>query len=416
MTAKHYDIVIIGGSFSARIAAVLLAKSGKKVLFIRDQEAGAPDWFHSSLFLEKLLGMLGARACFTDPKPIQVISRHARVTLQSDSSLAEELQREFGPQSSEIFDYFDKLSELGNHLEHVFWENGGLPWPSLKKKAAFRLLCLRQKLKVEVFEGPLVTELEAFPEPVRQFLIDLFQGLALLPIDQLSVGQAALLWSALNRNENVKEPDFSEILDKRFEQFHGLKGDLAELTDIHFDGKRWAGGQFKEGRHFEASSFLLGEMRWLNRFRTGQTKPLPQIEHQSRFQLDGLNGQLSPLLGSRIICGGETPMQLSISREVSCTGQVLTHGMSNEDGLRAQLAPVLPFAKYQAKLTTDLSQNLMKPTEVSPSVLNVPFQLANNLYCADSSVLLPGLGGIGAALVAWTLMSHLDVLAPNPKG
>ena len=57
------------------IAAALLAKRGSRVLFLRHQEATAPAWFHSSLFLEKLLGTLGGRACFVAGSPEN--QRHA---------------------------------------------------------------------------------------------------------------------------------------------------------------------------------------------------------------------------------------------------------------------------------------------------------------------------------------------------
>ncbi|PLX78720.1 MAG: hypothetical protein C0614_08395, partial [Desulfuromonas sp.] len=64
MSVRQYDIAVIGGTLSARIAAALLAKSGQRVLFVRQREATAPTWFHSSLFLQNLLGLLGGRSCF----------------------------------------------------------------------------------------------------------------------------------------------------------------------------------------------------------------------------------------------------------------------------------------------------------------------------------------------------------------
>ena len=48
MSVKSYDITIIGGSLAARIAAALLAKSGRRVLLLRCREETAPAWFHSS--------------------------------------------------------------------------------------------------------------------------------------------------------------------------------------------------------------------------------------------------------------------------------------------------------------------------------------------------------------------------------
>ena len=59
--SKHYDIAIVGSSLAAQISAALLVKQGGRVLFLSETRMKAPTWFHSSLFLEKILGVLGGR-------------------------------------------------------------------------------------------------------------------------------------------------------------------------------------------------------------------------------------------------------------------------------------------------------------------------------------------------------------------
>ena len=172
MSSKHYDIAIIGGSLSARIAAALLAKQGSKVLFLRYREATASDWFHSSLFLEKLLGTLGGRSCFVAQKPIQVISRKSRVTLNNDIPLDIELGREFGQDGPAVSQWLEKLRILGAQLENLLWENGGLPWPSFKAAASFKLLGLRRKIRLAELDVPVANVMGELPQAALEFIKD----------------------------------------------------------------------------------------------------------------------------------------------------------------------------------------------------------------------------------------------------
>ena len=82
MTSKHYDIAIVGDSLTAQIVAALFAKQGNRVLFLSGTETKTPTWFHSSLFLEKILGIMGGRSCFVAQHPIQVISANSRLTVK----------------------------------------------------------------------------------------------------------------------------------------------------------------------------------------------------------------------------------------------------------------------------------------------------------------------------------------------
>lgn len=269
MSSKHYDIAIIGGSLTAQIAAALLAKHGSKVLFLSETETRAPAWFHSSLFLEKTLGVLGGRSCFVAQRPIQVISAKSRLTISNDIPFEAELDREFGTSGLEVSEWLTALNEQGSQLEELFWENGGLPWPSFKATARFKLLSMRRRMNLTEMEQPIVNQLEDFPEPVRIFLTDLLQGLSLTVIDNLSVAQAAILWAQARRPENLKEPDFSQTLSKRFDQFHGARSQLKDLKSLQFDGSRWTGGQLESGGQFTAENFLLGDRHLADLFKVG---------------------------------------------------------------------------------------------------------------------------------------------------
>lgn len=419
MSTKHYDFAIIGGSLAARIAAALLAKQGGKVLFLRQHEATASTWFPSSLFLEQLLGTLGGRSCFVAQQPIQVLSRNARVTLCNDVPLNRELGREFGQPGVAVAKWLDRLGTLGNQLEKVLWENGGLPWPTLKATARFKLLCMRRKVNWPELALPVAKSLDQLPESVLDFVTDLLQGLALKKIDELSCAQAALLWAQATRPENLIEPDFSELLSKRFDQFHGLKASLENLSQLDFDGSTWTGGRLKDGGQFSASTFLLGDIRWIERFAAGKTAALAVSPALTRHRTSSLTSQLSPLLAARVICGGNIPLRLAIEQENEHVfGLVVSGSSSTEQQLKGQLEQALPFARYE--LTEDSGGVAPQPetnaVQQPQQLAGLPLRIGTNLFCADSCGLLSEMGAAGAALLGWTLAENLTKSRKQLRG
>ncbi len=411
MSKKHYDIAIIGGSLSARIAAALLAKQGSKVLFLRNREAKAPAWFHSSIFLEKLLGVLGGRSCFVAQRPIQVISTNSRVTLSSDVPLEEELCREFGNTTgTAVVQWLESLNTLGVKLEEFLWENGGLPWPSLKATGRFKLLGLRRRINWHEIEGPVSESINHFPKSARTFLTDLLQGLASAKVSKFSYARAAMLWAQALRPENLKEPDFSQMLNKRFEQFHGAKSQLDNLEKLDYNGSKWVGGKFKSGGEFTADNFLLGDKIWIDKFSQVKSSQLPIPEPPAVFRTSDLRGQLSTLLATRIICGGELPLRMAIEdHDEELKGLIISSSRATESMVRLQLETVLPFVKYrlsQESPALETEQNEGKATRTK-SLTNLPLKIEKNLYCVDRTVLLPEMGAAGAALLGWTVAENL---------
>lgn len=409
MSSKHYDIAIIGGSLSARIAATLLAKQGSKVLFLRNREAQAPAWFHSSLFLEKLLGVLGGRDCYVAQRPIQVISEKSRVTLSNDIPFEEELSREFGESGRALSQWLELLSGLGVKLEEFLWENGGLPWPTLKAAGRLKLLSLRRRINWQELELPVSQGIAHFPEPEKSFLTDLLQGLSSTKVDKLSYARAAILWAQALRPENLKEPDFSQMLSKRFEQFHGAKAELDQLKSLDDNGTRWVGGTFTSGGQFTADNFLLGDKMWLDKFASLDSSRLPLASPPVVYRTSDLTGQLSPLLATRVICGGDLPLRLAIDEhEGELRGLVLSHGSATESMLRLQMEPVLPFAKYRLEEEASaLKPNQNREEPLSLPLSNLPLRIDKNLYCADRTAILPEMGAAGAALLGWTIARNL---------
>jgi hypothetical protein len=344
-------------------------------------------------------------------KPIQILSEKSRVTLNNDLSLDNELVREFGHAGPVVAQWLEELRVQGENLENSLWENGGLPWPSLRAKARFKFLCMRRKINWSALDAPISRSFGPLPEPAIAFVTDLLQGLALQKTLQLSRAQAALLWAQALRPENLKESDFSALLSKRFDQFHGLKVQLEELEAIDFNGSRWTGGKFKDGGQFKATTFLLGDTRWIDRFKQGKTEIMPSPQVPRKQKTSPLDGQLSSLLASRIICGGEVPLQLAVEeKENQLYGLIVSAGGATEEQLRHQLEPALPFADYDLSAEDEpLSQLAMPDPSVQRLRLsNLPLRVGTNLYCADSGTLIPEMGAAGAALLGWTLMENLS--------
>jgi len=412
MTSKHYDIAIVGDSLTAQIVAALFAKQGNRVLFLSGTETKTPTWFHSSLFLEKILGIMGGRSCFVAQHPIQVISANSRLTVSNDIPLDEELVREFGTSGPEVSNWLTALNEQGLRLEELFLENGGLPWSSFKAAALFKLRCMHRRVNMSEMEQPIADQLERFSGPARIFLTDLLQGLSMTDVENLSAARAAILWAQARRPEDLNGPHFSQTLGKRFDQFHGAKAQLSDLKSLEFVGSRWTGGQLESGGRFTADNFLLGDKHQVGLFKAGQPIQIPCNRHFIAWKTDNLAGQLSRLLESRIICGGQRPLRLAIEEtEDGQQGLILSSKEATKDDIRQQMEPVLPFAKYQlSEIYADQAKTLTDDQRTALSLTSLPIRAGKNLYWADHTALLPEMGGAGAALLAWTIFDSLSIM------
>jgi len=275
---------------------------------------------------------------------------------------------------------------------------------------SFKLLSLRRKISWAELDAPIANAMSQLPQETFEFVKDLLQGLSLKRINELSHAQAALLWTQALRPENLKEPDFSILLSKRFDQFHGLKADLEDLDSIDFNGSRWTGGEIKGGGQFTAQTFLLGDTHWVDRFKPGKVTALPLPQALAKQNTSSLAGQLSPLLATRVICGGEMPLRLAIEEyEDRLCGHILSAGEMPEEQLRKQIEAALPFAKYELSATEETISAQKKTSTASQlqKLTKLPIRIGSNLYCADSSALLPEMGASGAALLGWTLAENL---------
>lgn len=409
MSQRQFDIAVIGDTLSARMSATLLAKNGLSVIQFGTSGPSRTNWLFSSIFLEKLLGALGGRSCFTNPTPIQVISPHSRVNIHQEVPIEAELTREFGDDAAALNLFLDSLLETGSNLNALLWNNGGLPWPGLKSQGRFRYYCLRRKLSTRELDIPLTEQLNAFAPACREFLINLFQGLSLRLIDDLTLADATLLWTQANRPESLAEVEFNSLLEKRFEQFHGLSESLDQLEKIAVRSNEFISGHIKERGEFQAKVLLIGDLHAASQFQTLQEiLPLSAtgISHPSTSDL---TGQLSPLLAKRVIIGDKQPLRIAFQEEDGRTvGEIDVAGNRQISELTAALEPILPFATYDlsATETPALSEMTEPPSPVNSGLFTRPIQFGKNLFCVDSSLLYPGMPAAGGSLLAWSLLNR----------
>ena len=138
----------------------------------------------------------------------------------------------------------------------------------------------------------------------------------------------------------------------------------------------------------------------------------PQLPTPNRhFLTSALDGKLSPLLEQRVIAGGPLPMRMVVTATAAgLAGQVGSCSTSDDDQIRRQLEPILPFVRYTLDRHRHDRQHA-GPTDAPDRCLplfRLPLHLGNHLWCADETRLLPQLGIGGAALLAWTLVRNLD--------
>jgi hypothetical protein len=224
-----------------------------------------------------------------------------------------------------------------------------------------------------------------------------------------------MLWAQALRPENLIEPDFSLLLKKRFEQFHGATASLDDVKSLDYDGTNWTGGQFKSDARFTAKHFLLGDKRWAGLFKGGSIN-LPNARTPRVFRTSDLKGQLSRLLEKRIISGGALPLRIALEDvDEQVLGLALSTQDANEAEVKNQLERILPFVKYDLQeINADESHNQNRSQEASLS--NLPMRIKGNLYCADRTLLLPEMGAAGAAMLAWTLTRNLGNGTSDKKG
>jgi hypothetical protein len=419
----HYDVIILGESLASRIAAVLLAKAGRRVLFAGlPATSPCPTWIPTSLLLERLLEMLGDRSCLVSAPPFQVLSGQVRLTLHGISALHDELDREFPADSIRVQQLLRELDNIGKRLETALWESEGLPLTGWASRWQFMRKRLLKGLTRRSLAHPLADKLKAGNSAQTvQALSALFSGLALRPIDHLSVAEGALLWRGFGDNQGISAIDLNALLTHLFEQFHGEQVSLADLKSVQATDRRLREAVFISDRRCTAEVFLLGSRDAIGilpgEFRAGETAGTPPLTIEARIT----DGTISPLLAQVVILAGSPPLRLTLVPDaassrcrVICQASVPANDTSGAPQLEGRLSELFPFATLRFEPRAGMPSgpaagngDRSRRQKAFPGATSSLIAGKHLLYCCGEQV-LPGLGATGEIMVGVSVVNHLQ--------
>ncbi|MEJ2201718.1 MAG: hypothetical protein P8X63_12015, partial [Desulfuromonadaceae bacterium] len=222
MSKHHYDILILGESLTARLAGALLAKAGRRLLTFADRVESPPAWLGNSLYMRQILDLLGGRHQLAPAPRLQILCGQTRLELHGCYPLEEELQREFPSCHEQLHQLLQWLKTRGETLEQQLWESAGPPLFGFVGELRLGARLLLRRSGYRSLRQPLHRFLQEIQDlEARRWLDTLFSGLALQPARNLTLAEGALLWNNLSQTQAIAESSFRELLEQRYQQFHG---------------------------------------------------------------------------------------------------------------------------------------------------------------------------------------------------
>lgn len=407
MSTSHFDILVLGSSPAARMAAVLCAKGGRKVLLLDSAQRPPQDpWCHASLHLERLLETLGGRACLRPTPAIQIHAGTTRLTLHGRQTLAVELLRECRPQQPQLLKRLEQLQRQGKQLEETLLRAQGLPLAGWRSRLRF----FWQLLKRGKFSGPLNRPLSQLLQPLdasaRLTLETLFSGLALTSVSDLSVAEAALLWHCASRIEALHWSPFNELLEKRFEQFHGKTEPARSLKQITRRSDRRFEFLLKGHPAATANGVLLGDSHLAGLLPTQIWTSKLEGPEPLRFSAPLSHGQPSSLLAPGILLDMPGGLRLTLPQGSGKPLEIEAGAAAARDRAQLQnrIKAALPFAELALAATEPApASQVSKPRRYSFPGAKGWIKLAPGLLHCHGEGLLPHLGLPGEAIVGTTV-------------
>lgn len=414
MNQSYFDAVVLGDSLAGRIAAALLARHGCRLLQLRPATAAASSaWCFSSLLLERILEQLDGRAVLTQPQRFQYLREGVRLDFHGRNPFVEEVRREYPRDVETILGACSDLTALGDKLAALFWECGGLPLSGVKARWSFRTRCLRRGLPPGRLDKLFADHLEDIEPPAAASLLGgLLPALALTSAEHMSLAEAALLWHGAMRPTGVSPAGLDELLDRRYQQFHGEEGDLALLESITPGSRQPTRLRFKGGKQVATACLVLADGATINATlppalaAVNATPPPP-------FSPISLGERVSPIIADQVLLAGSPPLRLGFSgpadqRRVT----VESAGELPGQELASRLRALLPFAEIDA----DPAAGIV-PSTVQPGLGNAlrrAMPETGLIQC--SSAVLPNLGSVGEVLVGLSVATAVQRRVKNGGG
>lgn len=408
MHQHHYDIILLGESLASRIVGVLLAKAGQRVLTFQGKAPADSGWIFAGSHLDRLLDQLGHRQPLGNAPRLQILGDQAQVELHGRYGLEEELRREFPEDADFLLQLFQRLEALGERLDGQLLEQAGAPLGSLTDRLWYRaghwLLGSTQRS----LGTPLSDFFEPFAEASRAWLNILFSGLALAPVEELTLAEGALLWHGLSRPQALEEGLLDDLLSRRYLQFHGLYEPLTKIAALA-DGHRL---QLHDGRECTAGTLIIGQCEALPPEITAALPPFRSPSPRGRWNSGPLRPAPSKVLASRVIHGENPSLRSSLHVHeggMHCSSESPTE--ATRESVMGHLQALFPFSSPAPKrLNTDDNSggnNQRRSFAAFPGTLQNPW-LSRSLALCQGTGIFPRMGSLGEILTGFAVAGRLS--------
>ena len=419
MKSHLFDAIIFGNGPTARIAAFLAGRRGRRILICGDEKpATLPPVLPYCGHLEKLLTTLGAdRTQLQTAGNLQLIGKRHRLDL-TGKPLDDEWRRELTPGCENPAQPLQKLDMWGAKLALALTAKS--PSALFSLRGQIRLAAAGWKPARERLSpgASLSSYLERHTNhEANDLLRDLFCGLSGLPVDMLSIAQAALLWHWTCLPKTFNGDTFSDLLSRRTRQFHVVEIPYTQIETLAWAGRRLQGIHLRDGKDIRAKKFILANQDALS-FFTVASKKRQQMLCATRptWRTTLIGGKISTLLAERFVLAGAVPLLVTrcdfpegirFSIESDVHNGKLPYTCKDID---QRLRPLLAFTEFDVEEAPQPERK--RPHRGYFKLCGLPCSMPrHNLLIAIPEWLFPGLGINSEILLGFAIADQLNTTA-----
>ncbi len=414
MADRNFNVIILGDSLAARVAAISLAKKGERILMFTHLHSPANPWLILSDALEDFLGRLGGRSCLTPPLPLQVLTPDTRTEIHGPLPLADELKREFPSGYASLQSILTRLEDLGDRVEESIKAAGGLPIHGLRSRLRFLRVGFARKISTRSLNRPFQQLLDECADPAsREFLQTLMEGLSLTPLKELTVGEAALLWRSTVQQRSISTTAFEAFLKQRYEQFHGETENFETIKSLELQRSGLESVSLKDGHRCTADFYLLATPEALTLL---PQQMQPHATGAPRTFVADLNEKkVSSLLAPRLILAGNPSLRATLTAagdgRLCCRTQGLHGDTLTTEVVQERLRSLFPFSPLEVEMQPAGPPRIRQHKDDSAGNVfpgwKAKVALRKNLLNICAPVVLPSLGSSGEVMLGLSCANQI---------
>ncbi len=419
MKSHHFDAIIFGNGPAVRIAAFLAGRRGRRILMCGDEQpATLPPALPYCGHLEKLLITLGAdRSQLQAAGNLQLIGERHRLDL-TGKLLDDEWRRELTTDCDHPARVLHKLDLAGAKLSRAL--TAIKPSALFSLRGQIRLAATGCKpLRDRLYLG---ASLSCFLDKhtdheANNLLRDLFGGLSGLPVDMLSIAQAALLWHWSCLPKTFNNDAFLDLLSRRTKQFHVTEIPCTQIETLDWLGRRLQGICLRDGQNIRAGKFILASQDALSFFTVANKKRQQMLcATRPTWRTTPIRGQITAFLAERFVLAGAVPLLVTRCDFPEGIRFIIEAGVHNGKlpytckDIDQRLRPLLAFADFEVEEVCLPSRT--RPHRGYIKLCGLPCSMPrHNLLIAIPEWLFPGLGINREILLGFALADQLIATA-----